>query len=240
MIELRHASLTLPGGRSLVRDVTFTVAAGQTAVLLGRSGAGKTTVLRLINALALPTGGEVVVGGTPTTEWDVIRLRRRTGYVLQEGGLLPHYTVSRNVGLVPTLEGWDAARIATRVRELLALVDLDPDTFGDRYPHELSGGQRQRVGIARALAVDPPLLLCDEPFGALDPITRAELQRAFAELSDRLGKTIVFVTHDVREAMRLAHHIVLLGEGGVLFAGAPAALATADHPEAQAFRDSLT
>lgn len=239
MVEFRGVSLTLATGATLVADVSFTAPTGGTTVLLGRSGSGKTTLLRLINALALPTAGEVVVDGVATTAQDPIALRRRTGYILQEGGLLPHYTVERNVGLVPALLGRDPTETRARVRELLALVELPPDELAGRYPHELSGGQRQRVGIARALAADPPLLLCDEPFGALDPITRAELQRQFRDLQRELGKTIVFVTHDLREAMLLGTQLVLLRAGRVVFAGPPAELAASADPEARAFVDAL-
>ncbi|RMH44974.1 MAG: ATP-binding cassette domain-containing protein [Deltaproteobacteria bacterium] len=238
-VDLRGVSLTLASGASLVRDITLAVPEGQTTVLLGRSGSGKTTVLRLINAIAMPTAGEVVVAGRSTADWDPIELRRRTGYVIQEGGLLPHYTVERNVGLVPSLLGWPPDRIRARVRELLSLVSLDPDEFSARFPHELSGGQRQRVGIARALAADPPLLLCDEPFGALDPITRAEMQREFRALERRLGKTIVFVTHDLREAVALAAHVALLDRGTVAVSGPPDAVLASDHPEARAFARTL-
>jgi osmoprotectant transport system ATP-binding protein len=192
MIECRAAGYRLNGGRALLADLNLQVRLGETLVLLGRSGSGKTTTLKLINRLLEPTQGEVLVEGRATTAWDPIRLRRRIGYVIQEVGLFPHFTVERNVGLVPALEGWPPERIRARTQELLRLVDLDPEQFAARRPHELSGGQRQRVGVARALAADPPLLLMDEPFGALDPVTRAELQREFGLLKERLNKTIVF------------------------------------------------
>ena len=213
VIECRQADYRLNDGRALVTDLSFGVESGETLVLLGRSGSGKTTTLKLINRLLEPTAGEVLVEGRPTTAWDPIRLRRRIGYVIQEVGLLPHMTVERNVGLVPALEGWEPERVRSRVRELLALVGLEADQFAKRRPHELSGGQRQRVGVARALAADPPVLLMDEPFGALDPVTRAEMQREFRSLQQRLNKTIVFVTHDVREALLLATRIALLADG---------------------------
>src|SRR5881394_1146668 len=200
-------------GRALVDDVSFAVAAGETLVLLGRSGSGKSTTLRLINRLLTPTAGVVRIGGDDAANQEVTRLRRRIGYVIQEIGLFPHFTVAENVGLLPRLERWPSARVAGRVRELLTLVGLDATTFGSRYPHQLSGGQRQRVGVARALAIDPPVLLLDEPFGALDPVTRAEMQREFRALAQRLQKTIVFVTHDLREALLLASRIVLLESG---------------------------
>src|SRR6266851_7855994 len=213
-LEVRGLGYTLPGGGiPLVRDLSFAVGAGETLVLLGRSGSGKTTTLKLINRLLEPTAGEVRVAGERAADLPVTRLRRRIGYVIQEVGLFPHFTVERNVGLVPRLEAWPPARIATRVRELLALVGLDPDTFAGRYPHELSGGQRQRVGVARALAADPPLLLLDEPFGALDPITRAELQREFRALQARLRKTAIFVTHDMREAALVGDRIAVVAGG---------------------------
>src|SRR5205807_4770491 len=185
----------------------------------------------------MPTMGEVRVAGRATAAWDAIQLRRRTGYVIQEVGLFPHLTVARNVGLVPELEGWRAERIGKRVEELLALVGLPAAEFAGRYPHELSGGQRQRVGVARALAADPPLLLLDEPFGALDPITRTELQREFRALQARLRKTAVFVTHDMREAALVGDRIALLAEGALVAGGTPAGLQASPHPEVRALLD---
>ena len=223
------------GGRDAVRDLDLDVARGETLVLLGRSGSGKTTTLKLINGLCRPLAGEVLVDGRSTAAWESHRLRRRIGYVIQDAGLFPHFSVARNVGLVPELEGWDVVRRAARTDEMLTLVGLDPATFRHRRPRELSGGQRQRVGIARALAADPPLLLLDEPFAALDPLTRAELQREFAGLRTRLGKTVVFVTHDVREAMLLATRVALFAEGRIVFLGAPEAFRASGHPEARAF-----
>jgi osmoprotectant transport system ATP-binding protein len=207
--------------------------------LLGQSGCGKTTTLKLINRLLLPTSGDVRVEGKPTTEWDPIRLRRRTGYVIQEGGLFPHFTVARNVGLVPALEGWDQAKIKQRVNELLALVGLDANEFAQRYPGELSGGQRQRVGVARALAAEPSLLLLDEPFGALDPLTRASLQRQFAELTRRLKKTAVLVTHDVREALLLGSRIGLMQAGKLLLLETPANFLKSQDRQALAYLETL-
>lgn len=208
-------------------------------VLLGRSGSGKTTTLRLINALLTPTSGEVWVDGRRTTDWPVVALRRSIGYVIQEVGLLPHLTVARNVGLVPRLAGWAADRIAARVAELLELVGLAAADFGGRLPHELSGGERQRVGLARALAADPPVLLCDEPFGAVDPLTRAELEREFGALTRRLRKTVVLVTHDVREALRLADRIALLDDGRLRFLGTPDEFRATDDPVVGAYRVAL-
>lgn len=199
--------------RDVLKNLDFEVAAGQTFILLGRSGAGKTTALKMVNALLMPTAGQVFVEGRATTEWDLIALRRRIGYVIQETGLFPHFTVARNIGLVPSLNGWTADRIERRVRELLELVGLAPKEYAQRYPRELSGGQRQRVGVARALAADPPVLLFDEPFGALDPVTRHEVRREFTALARALGKTTLFVTHDVREALELGDQIGVLAEG---------------------------
>jgi osmoprotectant transport system ATP-binding protein len=187
----------------------------------------------------LPTSGQVTVENKTTTEWDPIRLRRRTGYVIQEGGLFPHFTVARNVALVPSLENWDDAKIKSRVNELLALVGLDPNEFADRYPGELSGGQRQRVGVARALAAEPPLLLLDEPFGALDPLTRASLQRQFAELTRRLNKTAVFVTHDVREALLLGSRIGLMHQGKLLLLETPENFIKSRNERALAYIETL-
>jgi osmoprotectant transport system ATP-binding protein len=223
----------------IVSAISLEIHAGETLVLLGRSGSGKTTLLRLINRLLTPQKGVILVQDRATTEWDPIALRRGIGYVIQEGGLFPHFTVAQNVALVPTLEGWDSGRTSKRVRELLELVGLEPGQFADRRPNQLSGGQRQRVGVARALAADPPILLMDEPFGALDPVTRAEMQREFADIARRLGKTIVFVTHDLREARRLATRIVLLQSGRIVASSTPEEFLRIDHPEVRAFAATL-
>lgn len=214
VIEFRGVSYTLPGGQLVLSGLNLEVRRGETLVLLGRSGSGKTTTLKLVNRLLSPSSGEVCVNAEPTQRADVIRLRRGIGYVIQDVGLFPHFTVKKNIALVPRLEGWSADRIGARVQELLQLVGLDA-AMGSRYPHQLSGGQRQRVGVARALAADPAILLMDEPFGALDPLTRDELQREFLLLQQRLSKTVVFVTHDLREALRLGSRIALM-EGGRL------------------------
>jgi osmoprotectant transport system ATP-binding protein len=233
VIELQHVRYRVPGGRALVSDINLTISEGETLVLLGQSGSGKTTLLKLINRLLDPTDGEVLVEGRATTEWNPIQLRRRIGYVIQETGLFPHFTIQRNVGVVPQLEGWTPERIQSRTSEMLRLVGLPPEEFASRMPHELSGGQRQRAGVARALAADPPVLLMDEPFGALDPITRVGLQREFRSLALRLGKTIVFVTHDLREALRLGTRIAMLEEGRLVAVHPADQFTNANEPEIQ-------
>lgn len=225
--------------RLILGGITLEISQGETLVLLGRSGSGKTTLLKLINGMRMPSKGEVLVEGRRTAEWDPIRLRRGIGYVIQEAGLFPHFTVAENVGLVPELENWDAARRHARVKEMLELVGLEPGEFAERRPSELSGGQRQRVGVARALAADPPILLMDEPFAALDPVTRAELQREFGALAKRLRKTIVFVTHDLREALLLGTRVVLLENGTIAASGTPEEFLRVEHPEVRAFAVSL-
>ena len=241
LIEFRDVSFHINDipGRAVISGAALTVPVGETVVLLGRSGSGKTTLLRLINAMLLPSQGQVLVQGRATVEWDAIRLRRGIGYVIQEAGLFPHFTVGENVALVPSLENWERGRTEARVGELLRLVGLDPAEFARRRPRELSGGQRQRVGVARALAADPPILLMDEPFGALDPVTRAELQREFRGLAQRLGKTIVFVTHDLREALLLASRIILLQAGRIVAVAPPQEFLRLEHPEVREFAASL-
>jgi osmoprotectant transport system ATP-binding protein len=211
-IEFSQVSYRPNGRGDILHDLSLEILRGETLVLLGRSGSGKTTTLKLINCLLAPTAGEISVDGRPLRDWDIIRLRRMIGYVIQEVGLFPHFTIERNIGLVPKIESWAPDRIRTRVKELLNLVGLDPQ-IASRYPHELSGGQRQRVGVARALAADPPILLMDEPFGALDPLTRSELQHEFLHLQTRLKKTVVFVTHDLHEALLLGTRIGLMEAG---------------------------
>jgi osmoprotectant transport system ATP-binding protein len=220
-IEFRSVSFSRPG-RPILADVSFSVAPGETLALVGRSGAGKSTILRLINRLLDQQAGTILVNGRDTQAWDPYDLRRHAGYVLQEIGLFPHLTVSENVGIVPRLLDWPSDRRHARADELLVLVGLAPAEFRDRWPDELSGGQRQRVGIARALAADPPVLLMDEPFGALDPITRAELRTEFRQIQARLHKSVVIVTHDMSEAFALGDRV------GVLEAGALVAWDTAD------------
>jgi osmoprotectant transport system ATP-binding protein len=207
-------------GTQVLSGLDLQVQNGETLVLLGRSGSGKTTSLKLVNRLLSPTSGEIRVKGVPNQDADVIRLRRSIGYVIQDVGLFPHFTIERNIGLVPKIEGWPQERIRARTQELLQMVGLAPET-ALRYPHQLSGGQRQRVGVARALAADPEVLLMDEPFGALDPLTRDELQREFLLLQQRLHKTVLFVTHDLREALRLGSRIALMEAGRLVTALAP-------------------
>ncbi|MEA5598930.1 ATP-binding cassette domain-containing protein [Rivularia sp. UHCC 0363] len=237
-VEFRNVTLSR-NQRPLVSNLNFQIRKGEALILLGRSGSGKTTTMKLINRLFRPTDGQVIFDGIPTTQWDEIKLRRKIGYVIQETGLFPHFTIERNVGLIPSLEGWNSKKIKMRVFELLNLVGLQPEQFASRYPHELSGGQRQRVGVARALAADPPVLLMDEPFGALDPITRLELQQEFKRLQQELGKTVVFVTHDIQEAFVLATRIGLMYGGELVFLGTPHEFKNTSHPEAVAFMKCL-
>jgi osmoprotectant transport system ATP-binding protein len=238
LVSFRRVSARV-GQKEILHNLSFDVEAGETLVLLGRSGSGKTTALKMVNALLLPSAGEVLIEDTPTTSWDPIRLRRRIGYVIQDAGLFPHFTVTANVGLVPRLEDWPRQKIDARVEALLTQIGLPTAQFATRYPRELSGGQRQRVGVARALAVDPPLLLLDEPFGALDPVTRVELQQQFLDLRDKLGKTALLVTHDVREALLLGTRIGVLHNGRLVFLGGRAEFLQADEPEVRAFHTCL-
>ena len=228
------------GETALVSGLSLKVEAAQTLVLLGRSGSGKTTALRLMNGLLRPTEGRVLVEGRSTEEWDPIQLRRKIGYVIQEVGLFPHFTVSENVGLVPMLEGWSEPDVRRRTDELLTKVGLDAEPIGARYPHQLSGGQRQRVGVARALAADPPFLLMDEPFGALDLITRAEIQREFLTIRGSLRKTIVFVTHDVREGLLLADQLGVLEAGRLVWSGTPEQFRSSGDAAAAPFLECLS
>lgn len=223
------------GGRPVLRHIDLNVEEGETVVLLGRSGSGKTTLLKTVNGLVPASAGEVRFEGRAATLWDPVRMRRRMGYVIQDAGLFPHWTVEANIGLVPRLEEWEPARVAARVELLLEAVGLAPAEFRHRYPRQLSGGERQRVGIARALGADPPLLLFDEPFASLDPITRFELQRQFVELRRTVRKTALFVTHDVREALMLATRIALLRDGALELVATPPEFRNAGTPEARAF-----
>jgi len=210
MITLEHVSKGFAGGSNAVRDLSLEIPTGQTCVLLGPSGCGKTTTLRMINRLTEPDGGRILVDGVDTQQVDPVQLRLKMGYVIQQTGLFPHMTVADNVATVPRLWEWDAAKVRARVDELLELVGLPPREYRKRYPHQLSGGQRQRVGFARALGADPPILLMDEPFGAVDRITRERLQHEFISIQRRLGKTVVFVTHDIDEAVMVGDRICLM------------------------------
>jgi osmoprotectant transport system ATP-binding protein len=210
--------------------VSLSIAAGETIALVGRSGSGKTTLLRLINRLIEPDSGTIVVEGRAATDWDPIELRRRIGYVIQDAGLFPHMTVASNIAIVPGLLKWTPERIRARVDELLTLIGLDPARFRDRWPDELSGGERQRVGLARALAADPPLLLMDEPFGALDPITRSELHDEFVRLKRTLHRAVVLVTHDMSEAFALADRIAVLHDGEIIAYDTPPAIRASSDP----------
>lgn len=234
VIEFHGVIYKLPDGREILHGLDLQVRRGETLILLGRSGSGKTTMLKLINRLLIPSSGRVSVNGDADKTGDVIRLRRSIGYVIQNVGLFPHLTVERNIGLVPRMERWPADKIRARVEELLNLVGLD-HAIAARYPHQLSGGQQQRVGVARALAADPAILLMDEPFGALDAITRDELQREFLSLQERLHKTIVFVTHDLREAIRLGSRIALIEAGELVTVLSPREFLRSKDPIAAAY-----
>jgi osmoprotectant transport system ATP-binding protein len=234
-IELRNASYQLPDGRALLHDLNLSVKSGETLVLLGRSGAGKSTALKLINRMLEPSAGEILIEGKSTLDWNPFALRRHIGYVIQEIGLFPHYTIERNISLVPRLEHWPSDRTRARVVELMKLVGLKPEEFSHRFPHQLSGGQRQRVGIARALAADPPILLMDEPFGALDPLTRGELQREFQELEQLIRKTIVLVTHHVGEALLLGNRIGVMDAGALIGIYSPKEFLAAKEPVTGAY-----
>src|SRR6266542_1977712 len=236
-IEFVHVDYAV-NGCTLISDLNLAVRSHEALILLGRSGSGKTTALKLINRLLSPSRGEVRVEGRATHDWDPIQLRRSIGYAVQEVGLFPHYTVEANVALVPKIEGWDRERIQQRVSEMLSLVGVPYEQFAGRYPHELSGGQRQRVGLARALAATPPILLMDEPFGALDALTRTELQRQFKLLQKRLGTTVVFVTHDVSEALQLGERIAILEGGGTVGVFTPAEFLASSDPYIRAYRET--
>ena len=229
----RDVSVVTAGGRTLLQSVSLAIEEGSVTAIIGRSGSGKTTLLRTANRMIEPASGEVLVAGS--LERDVVALRRRMGYVIQETGLFPHFTVERNVGIVLEAEGHPRAQRADRTRELLQLVDLDAAKFGERYPHQLSGGQKQRVGLARALAARPEILLMDEPFGALDPLTRAEMQDMLRELLRRVKTTVLLVTHDLDEALYLADRIVLLSEGKIAVDVPRDEFLGSEHPEIIAY-----
>jgi osmoprotectant transport system ATP-binding protein len=229
IIQFREVSYSVQDGRKILHNITLEARHGEVLVLLGRSGSGKTTALKLVNRLIELSSGEIRVEGRPVREWNVIKLRRHIGYAIQEVGLFPHFTIERNIGLVPSLEEWPNDRIKVRVEELLSLVGLNSE-IASRYPHQLSGGQRQRVGVARALAADPPILLMDEPFGALDPLTRSDLQHEFLSLQQTLQKTVIFVTHDLYEALFLGTRIALLDEGRLMSIGSAAEFLNSSEP----------
>ena len=234
IVEFRDVRYAI-GGRTILEGLNLKIDKGETLILLGRSGSGKTTALKLVNGLIMPSSGQVLVNGKATTDWDLIQLRRSIGYVIQEVGLFPHYTVRRNVELAPRLQLWEEARTQAKATEMLLQVGLDPAQYGERFPRQLSGGQRQRVGVARALAAGPELLLFDEPFGAVDPVTRLDLQKQFLALRTSFSTTSIFVTHDVREALSLASRIGLLNHGRLEQLAPPAEFRRSMNPEARAF-----
>ena len=238
-IEFRAVSFARPGQPRVLDHFSLTVESGDVLALVGRSGAGKSTLLRLVNRLLLPDEGAVLVQGRDTREWEPIALRRSVGYVLQDVGLFPHMSVADNVAVVPRLEGWSADRVGPRVHELLELVGLPAKEFALRWPDELSGGQRQRVGVARALAVDPPVLLMDEPFGALDPLTRAELHAEFRRIQTRLRKTVIIVTHDMGEAFALADRVGVIEDGNLIANDRAAAVAASTDPRVRRLLDAV-
>ncbi len=238
-IEFRGVSFARPGQPRVLDHFNLTVESGDVLALVGRSGAGKSTLLRLVNRLLLPDEGAVLVQGRDTREWEPIALRRSVGYVLQDVGLFPHMSVADNVAVVPRLERWSADRVGPRVHELLDLVGLPAKEFALRWPDELSGGQRQRVGVARALAVDPPVLLMDEPFGALDPLTRAELHAEFRRIQARLRKTVIIVTHDMGEAFALADRVGVIADGTLIANDRAAAVAASTDPRVRRLLDAV-
>ena len=238
ILELRNVSYRV-NAKNILSGVTLGLRAGEVLALLGESGAGKTTVLRLANRLLTESAGEVLVQNRAAREWDVIALRRQMGYVVQDTGLFPHYSVARNVSLIPRLLGHTKQQAAARTDEMLRLVGLEPNDFRRRYPHELSGGQRQRVGVARALAGDPPILLMDEPFGALDPLTRVELQQEFKKLQARLQKAVVLVTHDLREALFLGTSVCLMDAGKIVTICSPQEFLRSADPRVQAYVEAF-
>ena len=238
-IEFAHVQYRTTGNRILLNDLSLSVQRGEILMLLGASGSGKTTTLKLIKGLLQASEGQITIDGKPLQDWDLIRLRRHIGYAIQEVGLFPHYTVRDNAALVPRLENWPPQKLKARVDEVLHMVGLPPQEFAVRYPNELSGGQRQRVGLARALAADPPILLMDEPFGALDPMTRVALQREFKQLQQRLNKTVVFVTHDVGEALLLGDRIALMESGKMSGVFAPREFLESSDPAVKPYVEAF-
>ena len=238
-IEFAHVQYRTTGNRILLNDLSLSVQRGEILMLLGASGSGKTTTLKLINGLLQASEGQITIDGKPLQDWDLIRLRRHIGYAIQEVGLFPHYTIRDNAALVPRLENWPPQKLKARVDEVLHMVGLPPQEFAARYPNELSGGQRQRVGLARALAADPPILLMDEPFGALDPMTRVALQREFKQLQQRLNKTVVFVTHDVGEALLLGDRIALMESGKMSGVFAPREFLESSDPAVKPYVEAF-
>jgi osmoprotectant transport system ATP-binding protein len=239
-VEFRSVSFGHARQAPVLDRFSLTVEVGEVVALVGASGAGKSTLLKLVNRLFLPDVGEVRVQGKDTRDWDPIRLRRSIGYVIQDVGLFPHLTVTQNVAIVPRLEQWEEPRTSARVRELLDLIGLPFDTYAARWPDELSGGQRQRVGVARALAADPPVLLMDEPFGALDPVTRRQLQDEFRRIQSGLRKTVLLVTHDMAEAMALADRIGVLDHGSLIWCGPSSDIRRSDDLRVRRFVDAVT
>ncbi|MBM3771295.1 MAG: ATP-binding cassette domain-containing protein [Acidimicrobiia bacterium] len=238
IVQFDRVTVTRDTGVYALRDFSLSIHAGEVMAVVGRSGAGKTTAMKLVNRLIDPSAGTVMVEGRSTREWDPIALRRRTGYVFQEVGLFPHMTVEENAGIVGRLERWPVERAQRRVRELLDLVGLSPDQYARRLPHELSGGQRQRVGVARALFGEPPVLLMDEPFGALDPITRAELRREFARIQRLVGTTVIMVTHDLGEAFELGTRVGVIDDGCLVACAPPHVIASLPDPRIRALLDA--
>jgi osmoprotectant transport system ATP-binding protein len=239
VVEFENVTVTRGGDRTVLDLFNLSIDAGDVIAIVGRSGAGKTTILKLVNRLLLPTSGMVRVEGRETQAWDGIQLRRRVGYVFQDVGLFPHMSIEENVGIVPRLERWSAERMHARTLELLALVGLAPEIYAARRPRELSGGERQRVGVARALAIDPPILLMDEPFGALDPVTRAEVRGQFARIQHELGTSVILVTHDMAEAFVLGSRVGVLHDGQLIACDSPARVARSTDPRVRAFLDTL-
>jgi osmoprotectant transport system ATP-binding protein len=238
-VEFAGVSYALQGGRVLLRDIHLKLTASTTTAILGRSGSGKTTLLRMVNGLVRPTSGSVLVGGKSTLDFDLIELRRSIGYVIQESGLFPHMTVERNAGLALELAGQSIQQREARTAEVLVLAGLNFEEFGARYPWQLSGGQRQRVGLARALATDPGVLLMDEPFGALDPLTRAEMQTMLRDLLARVGKTVLLVTHDLDEALYLAQRVVFLDKGEIVADLAASEVLQSENPHVRNYVNAV-